>query len=142
MGASAGSGAAGGNGGDGRIRLEDADGTVENLTVARPEASLGRLMASGGGQIPGDLGQNGTLSIADAVALLSALFGMESRPLPCEGETVTQGGNLLLLDVNRDGQVNLSDPVYVLKFLFLGGSPPAPGNECVWIAGCPDVCEL
>jgi hypothetical protein len=62
----------------------------------------------GGGQIPGDMNQDGKLDISDAPALLGHLFLGTFPLLPCEGgdrTAVDPGpGNLALLDSNGDGQ--------------------------------------
>jgi len=94
---------------------------------------------SGGRQIPGDLNQDQSLNLTDAVALLLHLFQSPTN-LPC-GDTLTSAGNVALLDSNADGKINLSDPVHVLRHLFVGGQPPALGADCVEIPGCPDACD-
>jgi hypothetical protein len=70
-----------------------------------------------GGFRRGDADGDGTLSIADAVFTLRALF--QGGPAPDCAEAA---------DADNDGAVGLADPVSVLEFLFRGGPPPAaPG---------------
>jgi hypothetical protein len=70
-----------------------------------------------GGFRRGDADGDGTLSIADAVFTLRALF--QGGPAPGCAEAA---------DADNDGAVGLADPVSVLEFLFRGGPPPAaPG---------------
>ena len=66
---------------------------------------------------PGDVNQDRSLDMTDAMAILLSLF--QGQPLVCESAG----------DVNSDVQVNISDPIYLLDFLFSGG--PAPGAEPV-----------
>jgi len=42
---------------------------------------------------------------------------------------------------NADGELDLSDAVRIITFLFMGGAPPERGVECIFIEGCPAVCE-
>ncbi|MBN1419285.1 MAG: CotH kinase family protein [Planctomycetes bacterium] len=93
-----------------------------------------------GGQIPGDIDQDGLPSIADAVTILMQLFGDEPLPLPCDGESVAEGGNLAVFDIGGDGAVDLADPILLLQYLFVDGPPPALGVDCVPIPGCPEMC--
>ncbi|MEM7231205.1 MAG: CotH kinase family protein, partial [Planctomycetota bacterium] len=88
-----------------------------------------------GGQLHGDLDQNGQVNITDAIGILANLFQGADRN-PC----LTQQGNLTLLNVNGDDAVNLSDAVYMLAYLFIAGPAPTLGLECAPIGGCPDVC--
>ncbi len=94
----------------------------------------------GGGQIPGDMNQDGNLDLSDPVGLLGHLFGGAPATLPCDSEDPQSGGGVTLMDVNSDREVNLSDAVHVLVYLFQGGPEPALGTECLRIVGCDDVC--
>lgn len=96
---------------------------------------------TGGGQVPGDINQDGEFNISDPIGLLAYLFVSVERPLPCGDGTLAEEGNLRLLDFGGDGSVNLSDAVGGLRFLFHGGSPPALGTECRRIPDCPRVCR-
>ena len=96
--------------------------------------------SQGGRQLPGDGNQDGALNISDPVILLLYLFGDAGRPLPCDGATIHDGGNRTLLDVNADLEVDVSDAVHLLAYLFLAGAPPAAGESCLPIAGCPEAC--
>ena len=95
----------------------------------------------GGGQIPGDLTQDGELNISDAIALLGFLFLGAGETLPCGDGSLEDEGNRLLLDSTGDGAVDIADAVYTLNYLFLGGMNPALGTSCVRIAGCREVCS-
>ncbi len=92
-----------------------------------------------GWQIPGDITQDGKLSLGDAVILLKILFLGGTFPLPCEGN-LTSEANTALLDSNGDGEVLQADIIHFLTYLFLDGDPPARGIECARFPGCPDVC--
>ena len=94
----------------------------------------------GGFQQPGDLNQDGALDISDAVNLLSRLFLGGGGELPCDGASISEGANGLLANLDGIGGVDLTDPVYLLNYLFLSGPPPALGENCVRIEGCPTAC--
>ena len=64
----------------------------------------------------GDANHDSNVDIADAVALLSILFG--GAPLP----TCLDAG-----DANDDAKVDIADSVTVLGVLFLGATPLPPG---------------
>lgn len=68
----------------------------------------------------GDVNQDGTIDIADPVAMLGFLF--TSAPLPdCDDA----------LDTNDDGGTDIADPIYVLGYLFVSGpEPPLPFGAC------------
>ena len=61
-----------------------------------------------------DAGNDNTLSIADAVSILSYLFA--SAAISCEDSA----------DCNDSGAINIADAVRVLQYLFGGGDPPPP----------------
>ncbi len=71
--------------------------------------------------VRGDTTSDGRLNIADAVCVLTYLFG-------ADGETCTEGVANCLdgADTNDDGQVNVADAVFVLQYLFVNG-PVIPG---------------
>ncbi len=110
------------------------------------EAELGSpgFHAGGGGdgglQRIGDTNQDGSLNIADPIALLEFLFVDPQRKLPCAGD-VASPANRRVLDGNRDGFVNIADAVFVLEYLFSGGPAPEGGLGCVRVEGCDSVCE-
>ena len=106
-----------------------------NGTPGKPDSA-----PVGGLQRIGDISQDGTLNITDAVALLRFLFQGLLPALPCDGGTVQDPGNRMLADLDNDGTVNLTDAVFILRFLFQEGAPPALGTSCVRMPGCADVC--
>ena len=93
----------------------------------------------GGLQLPGDINQDGRLTVADPVALLRILFGYAGAPLPCGDGTFEDPGNRAILDINGNGRAGIEDAVALLGYLFAGGPPPALGTTFVPIPGCPDV---
>ncbi len=120
------------------ITLRVADG--QGAWAAVQTAVTAKEDVIGGGQVPGDLTQDGRHTISDAIAMLLHLFSGQAGTLPCDGTLITEGGNRALADVNGDATVNLTDPVHLLHFLFRGGPRPADGIDCVRIAGCRDAC--
>lgn len=93
-----------------------------------------------GRQLPGNVNQDDSLDMSDAVTLLLELYGGAPRPLPCESGGLDGPGNRKLLDLNGDVTVDLSDAIYLLMYLFTGGTPPVLGTQCTPVAGCPDAC--
>ncbi|MFN0060419.1 MAG: hypothetical protein ACKVX7_18335 [Planctomycetota bacterium] len=82
------------------------------LALARPAAAQPQFTRA-------DCNGDETVNIADAVAMLSYLFG---------GGAV---GCQLACDANDDGAVQLSDAIYTLSFIFSGGAAPAaPFPDC------------
>ncbi|MCA8962440.1 MAG: proprotein convertase P-domain-containing protein, partial [Planctomycetes bacterium] len=70
--------------------------------------------------IRADANEDGSVNLADAVSVLSALFAGGSLP-PCVSAA----------DVNDDGQVDVGDPIYLLTTLFgLGPDVPPPSPNC------------
>ncbi|MCA8961581.1 MAG: proprotein convertase P-domain-containing protein, partial [Planctomycetes bacterium] len=67
----------------------------------------------------GDVNDDGSVNIADAIALLTALFGGGFVPA-CDDAA----------DANDDGGVNIADAIAVLNALFSGGFIPAPNPNC------------
>ncbi|MEC7922049.1 MAG: lamin tail domain-containing protein, partial [Planctomycetota bacterium] len=96
--------------------------------------------SEGGSQLPGDVAQDGSLNITDAVVHLRHLFGGATQPLPCADGVFEHPSNLALLDVDGDGEANLTDAVFLLLYLFNNGAPPALGVECLSLPDCPDAC--
>ncbi len=97
--------------------------------------------ARGGAQLPGDCNQDGGIDISDGVCLLGHLFQGRPATLPCGESGIAAPGNRTLVDSNGDSSVDLSDGIHIFAFLFLGGPPPDGGTRCVFIEGCPSVCE-
>jgi len=94
----------------------------------------------GGFQRHGDLDQNGSRNVSDAVAILRFLVGGEAIELPCGDGSLDDASNRTLLDLNSDGQHDITDGIHLLTFLFRGGAPPALGANCVHLEACPDAC--
>ncbi|HVR75874.1 MAG TPA: chitobiase/beta-hexosaminidase C-terminal domain-containing protein [Planctomycetota bacterium] len=113
-------------------RASDAVGGTPGFHPLEP---IGR-----GFQVPGDVNQDGSLDISDAVVFLRSLFLGGDPIAPCEGDFPGEGANLLLSDGNGDLRLDLSDAVYTLNHLFTGGPPHVLGSGCVRIEDCPDVC--
>ena len=68
----------------------------------------------------GDVNDDGTIDISDAVSSLGSLF-LGTRNPPCLGAA----------NVNGDAEFNIVDPVFLLNHIFLGGpSPSAPFPHC------------
>lgn len=94
----------------------------------------------GGRQVPGDVDQDGRVTISDPVTILRRLFGSATRPLPCEASDLTAPGNVAVHDIDGDAKVSISDAVVLLDWLFRDGVAPRLGTDCVPIRGCGDVC--
>jgi hypothetical protein len=110
---------------------------------ARATATTGIVAAetvTGGGQLPGDLNQDGKHTISDAIVLLLSLLSGDARPLPCDAGTLASPGNRLLADLNGDAAADLADAIHLLTYLFRRGPEAAPGIDCIRITGCPDAC--
>jgi hypothetical protein len=96
-----------------------------------------------------DCNRNGVPDADDIASAASHDCNQNGVPDECEPLFPGQKENLVgswpnfiaASDSNGDGRIDLSDPVSILGFLFHGARPPALGTECVWIAGCPDVCQ-
>ncbi len=74
--------------------------------------------------IRGDANQDGKVNLADAVAILRALFGGGSKLALIEACQASA-------DVNDDGQLTVSDASYALAYLFRAGAAiPAPAGAC------------
>ena len=92
----------------------------------------------------GHTNTDGNLNIADAICLLTYLFGPEGEP--CK-EMV--GQCLDAADTNDDGRVNIADGIAILGHIFADAGPlPEPftacGHDetedelnCIEFAGCP-----
>ncbi len=84
----------------------------------------------------GDANRDGSVNIADALAILGFLFGGSPLDALCE----RPAGANVVLDVNGDGGVDISDPIRLLLYLFSDGDPPPRGEGCVKIPGCTSAC--
>ncbi|MCA8960262.1 MAG: cellulase family glycosylhydrolase [Planctomycetes bacterium] len=84
----------------------------------------------------GDANGNGQIELADAVAILSHLFGGIPSPSCSDAN-----------DVNADAVLDIADPLYLLAYLHTGGAaPPFPfiscdldgsGLDCADYTACP-----
>jgi len=61
----------------------------------------------------GDLDDNGSVTISDAVYGINYIFGGGPAPKPLEA-----------MDCDCDGSKSISDIVYIINFIFGGGPPP------------------
>lgn len=66
---------------------------------------------------PGDCDMSGSITVSDAVCMISYVFSGGSAS--CLGS----------FDANCDGSQTISDPVYVINYIF--GSGPVPGSNCL-----------
>ncbi|HAK94276.1 MAG TPA: hypothetical protein DCM87_04565 [Planctomycetes bacterium] len=67
----------------------------------------------------GDTNRDGTIDIADAISVLSYLFGAADDPSKAYLALCLDA-----CDINDNGAVDIADPIYVLTFLFAQGTPP------------------
>ena len=118
---------------------------VINIMVVGGQANPASLIdgtvtldAAVGGFVRGDINDDASINIADAVSLLAGLF--TGGALPCSDSA----------DANDDGATNIADAVYVLANLFSGGpgmpaptgpscgpDPTADGLDCANYNSCP-----
>ena len=103
----------------------DNDGDLD-LTLIDELADVVIIYQQEGLALPeflrGDAAWNGEIDIADAVMMLTALFGGSCGTI-CDCPDV--------LDANDDSLTDISDPVYLLMYLFSNGNaPPAPFPAC------------
>ena len=96
---------------------EERNAVIPHLADGRPV--LVKLL-SGSWFVRGDANADGTIDIADAVAILAYLFGGAGEP-SC----------LKALDVEDGGKIDIADAVFLLASLFADGPPPpSPGSRC------------
>lgn len=98
-----------------------------------PDTSAGR-------RLPGDMNQDGSLTIVDGIRLLGRLFAENATALPCGGNSPNEGGDLRLLDFDGNGVVQLTDAVGLFLFLFDSGRPHHLGPNCIAVMGCSSGC--
>lgn len=94
-----------------------------------------------GGQLTGDVNQDGSFNLSDCLRLVGFLFHGVPDRLPCESGLTTDIKNLLLFDSNGDFLIDASDVVYNLLYLFVEGPAPKRPVECQELEDCPDVCD-
>jgi len=66
-------------------------------------------------QLPGDLTQDRTVDISEAIALLGFLFQSAPARLPCGDGSARDRGNVALGDWNGDRGLDLTDAVAILS---------------------------
>ncbi len=97
-----------------QLKFSDAFGQAVN-----PGFDFGRDSTEILGFTPGDFGNDGSVDIADLVALIDYMF--RDGPAPCVTDAV---------DVNGDcGGPDIADLVYLINYMFLGG--PVPECGCI-----------
>lgn len=83
--------------------------------------------------IAGDPDGTGTITIGDAIILLSNLFPpVAAGPFGAAPFAPGGGSCSAALDCNSDNLFNIADPIYLLAWLFAGGPPPP-----AWGGGLP-----
>lgn len=96
------------------IAVSDASGPVRVDTI---NVNVTVTDAPDPDYVCGDADNSGSVSISDAVALISYIFGGGAPPNPMESG-----------DCNCDNVVSISDAVSLINFIFAGG--PAPCSGC------------
>ena len=83
--------------------------------------------------VRGDVNDDGSTNVTDAVNVLNFLFSGNADSPPCDAAA----------DINDDGTINVTDPVALLNFLFSDGAVvPPPTDEC-GVDPTPDLtCEM
>ena len=66
--------------------------------------------------IRGDCNGDAGINIADAIFILTQLFGQNPPLRPCD----------VACDTNGDDNKDIADSIYLLNFLFVQGAPPPP----------------
>jgi hypothetical protein len=98
------------------FECDNSPGVLGNLTISE---ELVIQVEEGPRFKRGDVDANGSVNIADGVALLNHLFGGADAP------TCTDAS-----DSSDAGSVTIASAVFVLNFLFASGTvPPPPGHE-------------
>jgi hypothetical protein len=119
----------------------DGDGALEAAAADSRELAVTVLRPAGAAAAPrfrrGDVERNGSVGLADAIAILNWLFLRGPSPACLDAA-----------DADDNGQVNLTDAVSLLGFLFLGaGEPPPPGPYTCGSdptsdpLACQEVCD-
>ncbi|MEC8895920.1 MAG: hypothetical protein VX675_06325, partial [Planctomycetota bacterium] len=99
------------------VRSFEAAGSGAYTLSLQPETGPVRSI---GPFLRGDVDQNGSLQLTDAVATFAYLFLGGEEP-----------GCLAAADSDGTGELNLTSGVFLLRFLFLGGpTPMAPYPQC------------
>lgn len=89
------------------------DGAIDVVAVAEGEGDSQVLFGTDtGAKASGDANGDGTVDVADPVAILSHLFANVEAPCPN------------VINVNGDARVDIADAIYMLSYLFAHG--PAP----------------
>ncbi|HAK96920.1 MAG TPA: hypothetical protein DCM87_18510 [Planctomycetes bacterium] len=96
------------------------DGAIDVVAVAEGDGESQILFGTDtGAKASGDANGDGTVDVADAIAVLSHLFADVEAPCPN------------VINVNGDARVDIADAIYMLSYLFAHG--PAP-------CGAPRPC--
>ncbi len=102
----------------------DEDGQEDLIAANKLAGTLTVLLNRthpDGNFLRGDADGDAVRTIADAVRILTALFGPISIPLQCPDAG----------DLNDDGVLGIADPIVLLGYLFAGNpAPPPPGPDC------------
>ncbi|MEM7262965.1 MAG: FG-GAP-like repeat-containing protein [Planctomycetota bacterium] len=104
------------------VDVEWTDGSVTSLTAVAVDRTITIFAEEpiDPDFLRGDVNADGGVNIADAVSILSGLFGTPGAIL-CAAAA----------DSNDDGGQDIGDAVYVLSYTFSGGAaPPAPFPDC------------
>ncbi len=100
----------------------------------------GKDLVEGGGQLPGDISQDGSVDLTDIVSLARQLFGGDEGPQICDDTAAGITSRESLRDINGDEETNISDVVSLASFLFSGGDEPFLGTACRRLPGCAEIC--
>ncbi len=120
--------------------LVDDSPYCDDVSAGNQCSTQVRVSAAGGGQLPGDVNQDGGVDVADAVYLLGVLFRRDSSRLPCGDGSAFDQANIALANWNGDATIDIADPICVLTWLFNRGPAHALGSVCRPIPGCPSIC--
>ncbi len=93
-----------------RLTVDDGD-----LCTGPVSSEFAVTVGGGIGVFTGDVNSDGSVNIADAIAVLSYQFAGAAEPLCMKNA-----------DANDDGSVNIADAVTILGFQFAGGEFTAP----------------
>ena len=124
--------------------LEEQRWIVDEFLPLRPSIVLEQFRENdlydgpeeGGAQLPGDLDQDGSVQLTDAIVLLEGIFRGSASSPPCPRACDARR----IVDTSGDGRVNLVDVIHLLTFVLGRGPAPYAGVECLPMAGCREAC--